>query len=130
VLDEERALADSPKRNTPRELAKEGLLVAGEAEQFAGPFGLSGCLAENDSRLRVRKEALGQPLLLRTLLTSCFEIREPVNDGDVGYAIGTGKFEGRLQPTRRCEMAEQRSRFVEDHKALGRRPDHQRALEP
>jgi hypothetical protein len=67
VLDEERALADSPQRNAPRELAQEGLLVAGEAEQFAGPLGLSGGLAENNAGLRVRKEALGQPLLLRTV---------------------------------------------------------------
>jgi hypothetical protein len=36
VLDKERALADSPKRNTPRELAEEGLLVTGQAQQL-GP---------------------------------------------------------------------------------------------
>ena len=130
MLDEERALAVSPQRNAPRELAQEGLLVAGAAEQFAGPLGLSGCLAENDAGLRVRKKALGQPLLLRTFLASCLEIREPVNDGDVGHPIGTGKLESRLQPTCRREMAQQRPRLVEDHKTFGRRPDGQRALEP
>jgi len=72
MLDKERALADSPQRNAPGELTEEGLLVAGEAEQLAGPLGLSGCLAENDPGLGVRKEALSQPLLLRTFLTSCF----------------------------------------------------------
>ena len=55
MLDEERGLADSPQRNSPRELAHERLLVAGEAEQFAGSLGLPGGLAENDSGLGVRK---------------------------------------------------------------------------
>jgi hypothetical protein len=99
VLDKERALADSPQRNTPWELAEKSLLVTGQAEQFAGPFGLSGRLAENDAGLGVRKEALGQPLLLRTFLTRCLKVRERVHDGDVGYTIGTGELEGRLQPT-------------------------------
>jgi hypothetical protein len=74
VLDKERALPHSPQRNAPWELAEEGLLVAGEAEQFAGPLCLAGCLAENDSGLRVRKEALGQPLLLRTFLASRLQV--------------------------------------------------------
>ena len=118
MLDKERALADSPKRNTPRELADEGLLVAGQAEQFAGPRGLPGCLAENDSGLGVREEALGQPLLLRTVLASCFEVGKPVHDGDIGYSIGTGKLESRLQPTCCRETAEERPRLVEDHEGL------------
>jgi hypothetical protein len=44
MLDQERALADSPQRNSPWELAHERLLVAGEREQLAGPFGLPGGL--------------------------------------------------------------------------------------
>jgi hypothetical protein len=40
MLDEERGLAHSPKRETPRELAQERLLVAREAEQFPGALGL------------------------------------------------------------------------------------------
>jgi len=39
VLDKEQALADSPPRNAPWELAQEGLLVEGQAEKLAGSFG-------------------------------------------------------------------------------------------
>jgi hypothetical protein len=87
VLHEERTLADPPESHAPRELAQERLLVAREPEQFAGPLGLPGYLAENDSGLGVREEALGQPLLLRTFLARCFKVREPVHDGHVGYSI-------------------------------------------
>jgi hypothetical protein len=55
MLDEERVLAHPPQRDTPRELAQEGLLVAREAEQFPGALGLSRGLAENDSGLGVRE---------------------------------------------------------------------------
>jgi hypothetical protein len=111
-------MADSPKRNAPRQLAQEGLRVAGKAEQFACPLRLSRGLPKNDSGLGVRKEPLGQPLLLRTVLASCFEVGKPVHDGDIGYSIGTGKLESRLQPTCCRETAEERPRLVEDHEGL------------
>ena len=114
VLDEERALPDPPQSDASGQPAQQHLLGTGEAKQLTGAFGLPRGLAKNDPRFGVGEKPLGEPLLLRAFVAGCPQIGQTVDNGHVGHPVGAGELERGLQPARRCEMAEDSPRLVQD----------------
>lgn len=75
MLDEVGSLPYPPQRHAPREPADQDLLGPGQAEELAGPLGFPRRLAEDDPRLGIRQQPLGQSLLLGAVLARRLQVR-------------------------------------------------------
>ena len=88
--------------------------VVGQADQLGRGRHLGRRLAEDDPGLGVGQQALGQALLLGAVGARGPQVREPVDDRDVGDAVGPGQLEAGLQPTGDAEVGKDGPRLV-DH---------------
>ncbi len=88
-------------------------------------FDLSRRLGVHDPGLGVGQQALGQADLLRARAPGGAEVREPVQHGHVGHAVGAGELPGRLQPPgdtevgRIAQASSTTTRCAADRPALG-----------
>ena len=121
-MDQEGPVADLPQRHAPPEAGNELRLGVRQPEEASGRLDLPVGLRVEDAGLGVGQEPFSHPDLLGPGGADRGEVREPMEDGDVGHAEGPGQLPRRLQPPRHTEVGQDGPGLVHHHDHVARAP--------
>ncbi len=113
MLDDGGATTDLPDRSPAAQPPEDRCFGGGEIEQGLGVGDLIGGLAEQHPGLGVGQQPGGDLGRGGSVVGLGAKVRETVDDGDVGDAVGAAQLPARLEVAARALIREQRPRLVE-----------------